>query len=99
MTRANVSMCLIVKNDPGLEECLQSIRPWVKEIVIVDTGSNDGITQNIAKKYADIFEVFTACNDPDTGLIDDFSMARQRSFDIATQPWTGWCDSDDVLDG
>lgn len=99
MTRADVSICLIVKNDPAIEECLKSIRDWVQEIVIVDTGSNDGITQNIARKYADIFEVFTDCSDPDTGLINDFSMARQRSFDLATKSWVGWCDSDDVIVG
>lgn len=95
---APVSLCIIVKNEPFLETCLQSIRPYVKEIVVVDTGSNDN-TPEIAKKYADIFEVYTACNDPQTGLIEDFSMARQRSFDLATQPWVAWCDADDTVEG
>lgn len=97
--KSPVSLCMIVKNDPAIEECLKSIREYVTEIVIVDTGSNDGITQNIARKYADIFEVFTECNDPETGLINNFSMARQRSFDHATQPWVMWADSDDIITG
>lgn len=96
---AKVSVCLIVKNEPLLEECINSFRDHVAELVIIDTGSNDGITQEIAKKYADIFEIYTDCNDPETGLINDFSQARQRSFDLATQPWTMWVDADDIIIG
>ena len=96
--QAPISACLIVRNElANIERCLQSIRPYVKEIVVVDTGSDDG-TPEIAKKYADIFEVFTACND-ENNRINDFSLARQRSFDLATQPWAMWIDGDDVLDG
>ncbi|HVI42669.1 MAG TPA: methyltransferase domain-containing protein, partial [Anaerovoracaceae bacterium] len=68
-------------------------------IVVVDTGSTDGTTQEIAKKYADKFEIFTDCNDPETGLINSFSQARQRSFDLATQPWVCWADADDIVVG
>jgi predicted SAM-dependent methyltransferase/glycosyltransferase involved in cell wall biosynthesis len=95
--KAPISMCIIVKNDPILEECLKSFKDFVQEIVIVDTGSTDG-TAEIARKYANIFEVYTDCNDPETGLINDFSMARNRSFDLATQPWIMWCDSDDIIE-
>lgn len=73
--KAPVSLCIIVKNEPLLENCLKSIKDYVEEIVIVDTGSTDN-TPEIAKKYADIFEVYTGCNDPVTGLIEDFSNAR-----------------------
>jgi glycosyltransferase involved in cell wall biosynthesis len=95
--KAPVSLCCICKNEaPRLEACLKSIRDYVTEIVIVDTGSTDG-SQEIIKKYADIFEQFSACNNPDTGFIEDFSMARQRSFDLATQPWVYWTDMDDII--
>jgi len=99
--RAPISACLIVRNEEGsglFEECLDSIRPHVEELVIVDTGSTDN-TPEIAKRYADVFDVFTACNDPETGAIDDFSAARNLSFDLATRPWVMWMDSDDVLAG
>lgn len=99
MNKAPVSFCLIVKNEPLLEKCLLSIRDYVEEIVIVDTGSTDGVTQEIAKKYADIFEIYTDCNDPDTGLINDFSQGRQRAFDLATKQWVGWLDADDIIVG
>ena len=94
-----ISMCLIVKNEPHLEKCILSFKDCVDEIVIVDTGSTDGITQEVAKKYADIFEVFTACNDPITGNIDDFSMARNRAFELSTKKYCGWIDGDDLLFG
>ncbi len=103
MGRANVSVCMIVRNDESsglFEDCLRSIRPHVEEIVVLDTGSSDG-TPEIARRYADVFEVFTECNEPPTadGGIVDFSAARNRSFDLATKPWVMWIDSDDVLAG
>lgn len=97
--KAPISVCIIVKNEPLLEDCLKSVRDYVNEIVIVDTGSTDNNTIEVAKKYADIFEIYTACNNPETGLIEDFSQARQRSFDLATQPWVIWCDADDIIVG
>lgn len=101
MTRANISVCFIVRDDAGsglLEECFESVRPYVEEIVVVDTGSTDN-TPEIAQRYADVFEVYTDCNDPETGAIADFAKARNRSFDLATKPWVMWMDSDDVLAG
>lgn len=97
-TRAPVSACLITRNEQAnIEACLQSIRSYVREIVVVDTGSTDG-TPAIAQKYADKWERFTACNDAED-RIQDFSLARQRSFDLATQPWVMWIDGDDILEG
>ena len=98
-TKSPVSVCVIVRNDPHVEKALESIRPYVNEIVVVDTGSDDGLTVAAAKKYADIFEIYTDCNNPQTGLIESFAKARQKSFDLATQPWALWMDSDDIISG
>lgn len=97
--KAPISVCLICRNnETSIEKCILSFRDYVQEVVVVDTGSTDS-TPEIAKKYADIFEVYTDCNDPETGLINSFSDARSRSFELATQPWVMWVDSDDILSG
>lgn len=99
--RAPVSVCMIVRDEEAtglFVECLESVRPHVQELVIVDTGSKDD-TALIAKRYADRFERFVECNDPETGEIADFAMARNRSFSLASQPWVMWMDSDDRLRG
>ena len=95
---APVSCCLIVKDEAStLDACLRSIRPYVTEIVIVDTGSSDD-TVEVAKRYADIVKVYTDCNNSD-GLINSFSEARNYSFSLATQPWVVWFDGDDEIFG
>lgn len=63
----------------------------------MDTGSTDS-TPNIAREFADKFEIFTGCNDED-GKIASFSVARQRSFSLATKPWVFWIDGDDEVVG
>jgi glycosyltransferase involved in cell wall biosynthesis len=66
--KAPVSLCMIMKNEaPRIEAALNSIKDYVSEIIIIDTGSTDG-SPEIAKKYADKFEIFTACNDSEGKL-------------------------------
>lgn len=96
-SKPKISACLIVRDAPGLERCLLSLRPHVDEIVIVDTGSQDGVTPTVARKYADKFETFIECNDAESGLIEDFALARNRSFVLATHDVVFWIDSDDEL--
>jgi glycosyltransferase involved in cell wall biosynthesis len=95
---APVSVCMIVRDEEHqLGTCLGSLRPFVKEIVIVDTGSEDR-TIEVAKRHADIVKVFTGCNDPE-GRMLRFDLARNHSFSLATQPWVMWVDADDVVVG
>lgn len=94
-----ISAEIITRDDEStIEAALQSIKGHVDEIVVVDTGSTDR-TPEIAKKYADKFEVWIGCNDPATGLIDDFSAARNRAHEIASGEWSFWLDGDDVVEG
>jgi len=80
---------MIVKNEEKtLERCLRSVEDIPDEIIIVDTGSEDG-TKAIAARFTS--RVF------DFDWIDDFSAARNYSFAQATMDYTLWLDADDVL--
>lgn len=96
MKKANISVCLICKNEEkNLESCLLSFKDYVEEIIIVDTGSTDN-SINIAKKYATIVESYSECNDSE-GNIANFSKARNRAKDLATKDCIMWLDCDDEL--
>ncbi len=101
---AKVTAALIVRDsETTLEACLQSVRPHVDEIVIVDTGSTDR-SPEIAQKYADKWERYIGCNvHPLTGeqqdVIWDFADARNKSFSLVSNPHVYWCDSDDTNEG
>ena len=71
-----------------LPACLESIRPWVDEMVIVDTGSVDE-TPRIVESFGGRLFHFPWC--------DDFSAARNESLRHARGDWLFWMDSDDTI--
>ncbi|MEM1403581.1 MAG: glycosyltransferase family 2 protein [Pseudomonadota bacterium] len=84
-----LSLCMIVRDEAFfIEECLEQVRPYVDEIVIVDTGSVDG-TREIAERYADCVLDFE--------WIDDFSAARNFGLDAATGDWLLVLDADERI--
>ena len=90
---------MLCRDDSGtLEACLESVRPHVDELVIVDTGSIDNSPQ-IAKRHADRFATYLGCNDPATEQIQDFSDARNYAMSLATGDVHVWIDADDLLIG
>lgn len=85
-----LSLCMIVRdNEETIEACLDSIYPWVDEIIIVDTGSRDR-TPEICRRFGARMFDFPWC--------DDFSAARNVSVEPARGEWIFWMDSDDVID-
>lgn len=93
-----LSCTMIVRDEAAtLRACLESIRPHVDELVIVDTGSTDA-TPSIAAEFADKLEVWTGCNDAE-GRIVDFSAARNRVLEMATGDALCWFDGDDLVRG
>ncbi len=84
-----ISACMIVKDEEELlPGCLDSIRDWVDEIVVVDTGSADR-TVAIARSYgAQVFH---------QQWEGDFSKHRNYSLDQATSDWILIIDADERM--
>ncbi|MBN1213695.1 MAG: tetratricopeptide repeat protein [candidate division Zixibacteria bacterium] len=87
--RVSLSACLMVKDEEELlPGCLDSVRDWVDEIIIVDTGSTDR-TIEIAESYgAKIF------HQPWEG---NFSKHRNYSIEQATCDWILIIDADERI--
>lgn len=87
--RPLLSLCMIVKNEQQhLGRCLNSACPYVDEIVVIDTGSDDN-TLNIAAQYDAKIGHFTWC--------DDFAAARNFAISQATGVWILMLDADEEL--
>lgn len=88
-SKSTVSLCMIVRdNEDTIRPCLESIRPWVDEIIIVDTGSVDR-TPEICKEFDVQLHYST--------WPDSFAAARNESIQHATGDWVFWMDSDDTI--
>ncbi len=88
-TGPQVSVCMIVKNEEKmLDRCLNSVRGFASELIVVDTGSTDRtveIAENHgAKVYHHEWE-------------DDFSKARNQSLGYATKEWIFVLDADEEM--
>ncbi len=84
-----LSLCMIVKNEKeNLPQCLDSVKPYVDEIIVVDTGSQDG-TPEIALQYGATVKYFEWC--------DDFASARNYSISQASGDWILMMDADEKL--
>jgi glycosyltransferase involved in cell wall biosynthesis len=87
--RQTISCCMIVKNEEEfLEKCLLSIKDYMDEIIIVDTGSTDN-TVEIAKKFTDKVYFHPWEN--------SFSKARNQVLQYATGDWVFQIDGDEEL--
>ena len=84
-----ISACMIVKNEEEfLEKCLSSIKDYVNELIIVDTGSTDN-TVEISKKFTDRVYFHPWEN--------SFSKARNQALQYATGDWIFQIDGDEEL--
>ena len=84
-----ISACMIVKNEERfLPQCLNSIKNYVDEIIIVDTGSTDS-TIDIAKRFTDKLYFHQWEN--------SFSRARNQALQYATGDWIFTIDADEEL--
>lgn len=84
-----LSLCMIVKNEAHqLRRCLQSVQPWVDEIIIVDTGSTDE-TIAIGREFTPhVYSIVWQA---------DFAAARNASLAHASGEWVFYIDADEEL--
>ena len=85
-----ISLCMIVKDEEKfLENCLESVKNCVDEIIVVDTGSTDR-TIEIARSFdAHVYQ---------HPWENDFSKHRNQSLSHAHGDWIFWIDADEVLE-
>ncbi len=85
-----LSLCMIVKNEENfLPMCLDSVKDYIDEIIIVDTGSTDK-TVEIAHSYnAKVYH---------HPWENSFSKARNYSLKYATGDWILILDADEEID-
>jgi len=85
-----LAACLIVRNEcPRLCRCLNSLAGIVDEIVVLDTGSDDG-TPELAQQLGAI-----VARAPWT---HDFSAARNQALALTDADWILWIDADEALE-
>lgn len=84
-----VALVTIARNEaPRIARLLDSVRPFVDEMLVLDTGSTDDTTA-VAAAHGARVECFTWC--------DDFAAARNRALDLAAADWHLVLDADEWL--
>lgn len=84
-----LSVCIITKNEQqNIARCLESLKPYGVESVVVDTGSTDN-TKEVAYRYTDNVYDFAWC--------DDFAAAKNFAVSKATKPYVLMLDSDEYI--
>lgn len=90
MASMSISACIIARNESAvIGKCLASLRPFVDEMLVGDTGSTDGTADVARLSGAAMFPV---------PWEDDFSRARNMVLDQARGDWILSIDADEVLD-
>lgn len=86
---ANISLCMIVRNEERvLGDCLASVKPFFSQVIVVDTGSEDRTVEIARESGAFVHEMEWP---------DSFAGARNESLKHATGHWICWLDADDTL--
>ena len=85
-----IALVMIVRNEARcLARCLASARPWVDEMVVLDTGSTDATPQIARDAGARLLHF---------DWIDDFAAARNAALAAAEAPWRLLLDGDEWVE-
>lgn len=86
----NLSVCIITKNEcEKLRRCLESLKKYDFEIVVVDTGSTDG-TCDMVREYTNQLYTYDWC--------DDFAAAKNAAIAHAANELVLILDSDEYME-
>lgn len=89
LSKPLISLCMIVKNEEeNITHCLESIKNYVDEILVLDTGSTDQ-TPQLAQQLGAVVRYGTWEN--------DFSKARNESIKEARGKWILFLDADEEI--
>lgn len=87
MTKPTLAVAIIAKNEAlHLKACLDTVKDWVDEIVVLDSGSTDN-TEEIARSFTDKFYV--------NGNWPGFGPQRQLAQSYVESDYVLWLDADE----
>lgn len=87
--RSSLAVAMIVRNEARcITRCLESVRPWVDRMVVLDTGSTDETRELARKAGADVHEMVWP---------GSFAEARNRSLELADADWNLVVDADEWI--
>jgi len=82
-----ITLVLIARNEAAsIRRCLDSVRPWVNHLLVLDTGSSDD-TVRLAQESGARVEHFP--------WVDDFAAARNHALHLAQSDWNLVLDADE----
>jgi hypothetical protein len=88
MTTHTIALVIIARDaSTSVKRLLDSVKPWVDTMLVLDTGSTDG-TLELARANALVSEM---------PWPDDFSVARNAALDLAAADWHLVLDADEWL--
>jgi len=84
-----LAAALIVRNEVrSIARCLESVRPWVDRMVVLDTGSSDDTIALARRCGAEVHQA---------AWPHDFSAARNRVLDLTDADWNLVIDADEWI--
>ena len=85
----SLALVMIVRDEARcIERCLASARPWVDQMLVLDTGSRDDTAQRAARAGAKVHHF---------QWIDDFAAARNAALDLCDAEWRLVLDADEWI--